>query len=39
MQFDAMGRPMANIPVTEEGLNARGGYVGTIWHSPPNVTR
>ena len=27
MQFDAMGRPMANIPVTQEGLNARGGYV------------
>lgn len=26
IQFDAMGRPMSEAPVTAEGLGARGGY-------------
>jgi len=39
MKFDAMGRVISEIPITEEGLNARGGFTGVVWHPPPNVTR
>jgi len=39
VKFDYRGIPVPDLKVTDEGLNARGGFAGVVYHPPPNATR